>query len=64
MAVNHAIHIAAVTQVRHAHSPGRGYYDRKREQGHTGREAMRSLKRRLSDVFWALLNANEFIFNH
>ena len=50
--LNHAIHIAAVTQVRHAHSPGRGYYDRKREQGHTGREAMRSLKRRLSDVIY------------
>jgi transposase len=28
--LNHAIHIAAVTQLRHRHSPGRGYYDRKR----------------------------------
>jgi transposase len=27
--LNHAIHMAAVTQVRFPHSPGRGYYDRK-----------------------------------
>jgi transposase len=27
--LNHAIHMAAVTQIRHAHSPGRGYYERK-----------------------------------
>jgi transposase len=48
--LNHAIHIAAVTQVRHRHSPGRDYYDRKRAEGQTGREAVRSLKRRISDV--------------
>ena len=27
--LNHAIHIAAVTQIRHRHSPGRAFYDRK-----------------------------------
>ena len=48
--LNHALHMAAVTQIRHAHSPGRGYYDRKIEQGHTPREALRALTRRLSDV--------------
>jgi len=26
--LNHAIHMAAVTQIRHRHSPGRAYYDR------------------------------------
>jgi transposase len=54
--LNHAIHIAAVTQLRHRHSPGRGNYDRKRSQGQTGREALRSLKRRLSDLaYWHLV---------
>jgi hypothetical protein len=51
-------HIAAVTQLRHPHSPGRGYYDRKRAEGHTGREAMRSLKRRLSDIIYRHLVAD------
>jgi transposase len=27
--MNHAIHMAAITQIRHAHSDGRAYYDRK-----------------------------------
>ena len=31
--LNHVIHIAAVTQLRHRHSPGRAYYDRKRSRG-------------------------------
>jgi transposase len=26
--LNHALHCAAITQIRHRHSPGRGYYDR------------------------------------
>ena len=56
--LNHAIHMAAVTQIRHRHSPGRGYYERKLEQGHTPREALRVLKRRLSDVIWRHLTAD------
>ena len=56
--LNHAIHLVAVTQIRHRHSPGRGYYDRKLEQGHTHREALRALKRRLSDVIWRHLIAD------
>jgi transposase len=50
--LNHAIHMAAVTQIRHAHSPGRGYYDRKVAEGKTRREALRALKRRISDVIY------------
>jgi transposase len=57
--LNHVIHIAAVTQLRHRHSPGRAYYDRKRAQGHTGRKAVRSLKRRLSDVIYRHLVADD-----
>jgi transposase len=56
--LNHALHIAAVTQLRHRHSPGRAFYDRKRGEGRTGREALRSLKRRLSDVTYRHLVAD------
>jgi transposase len=50
--INHAIHIVAVTQLRHRHSPGRSFYDRKLAEGHTPREALRALKRRLSNVIY------------
>jgi transposase len=50
--LNHALHCAAITQIRHRHSPGRTYYERKLAEGHTPREAIRSLKRRLSDIVW------------
>ena len=33
--LNHALHCAAITQIRHRHSPGRGYYERKLAEGHT-----------------------------
>ena len=56
--LNHALHCAAITQIRHRHSPGRGYYERKLAEGHTAREAIRSLKRRLSDVAWRHLVAD------
>ncbi|MGQ0431741.1 MAG: IS110 family transposase [Microthrixaceae bacterium] len=56
--LNHVIHIAAVTQLRHRDSPGRAYYDRKREDGLTGRAALRSLKRRISDVIYRRLIAD------
>jgi transposase len=52
------IHIAAVTQLRHRHSPGRAYYDAKRTQGPTGRAALRSLKRRISDAIYRRLVAD------
>ncbi len=31
--LNHALHMVAVTQIRHAHSEGRAYYDRKITEG-------------------------------
>jgi transposase len=48
--VNHAIHMAAITQIRYAHSEGRAYYDKKRAEGKTSKEALRALKRRISDA--------------
>jgi transposase len=56
--LNHAIHMAAVTQLRFAHSPGRGYYDRKIAEGKTPKEALRALKRRISDVLWVAMVAD------
>jgi transposase len=56
--LNHALHMAAVTQVRHAHSEGRAYYDRKVAEGKTGKEALRALKRRISDALYAAMVAD------
>ena len=56
--LNHAIHMAAVTQLRFAHSPGRSYYDRKLSEGKTKKEALRALKRRVSDALWAAMAAD------
>ncbi len=56
--LNHAIHMAAVTQIRHAHSDGRKYYDKKIAEGKTGKEALRCLKRRISNAIWACLRAD------
>jgi transposase len=56
--LNHAIHMAAVTQISHRHSPGRACYERKLAEGKTPKEALRSLKRRLSDVIFAQLQAD------
>jgi transposase len=53
--INHAIHMAAVTQIRHRHSPGRAYFERKIAEGHTGKEAIRALKRRISDAIYTRL---------
>jgi transposase len=39
--LNHALHCAAITQLRHAHSPGRDYYERKLAEGHTRRPVTR-----------------------
>ena len=55
--VNHAIHMAAITQIRHAHSDGRAYYDKKLAEGKTHKEALRSLKRRISNAIYASLQA-------
>jgi transposase len=52
--LNHAIHMIAVTQVRND-TPGRGYYLRKQAEGHSRKEAMRSLKRRISDAVYRQL---------
>jgi len=47
--INHALHMMAVTQIRYPYTDGRRYYERKRAEGKTPKEALRCLKRRLSD---------------
>jgi transposase len=56
--LNHAIHMAAVTQIRHRHSDGRAFYDRKITEGKTKKEALRALKRRTSDVVYRQLRTD------
>jgi len=56
--LNHAIHMAAVTQIRHD-TPGRVYYNRKQAEGKTKKEALRALKRRVSDIVYQQLVADQ-----
>jgi transposase len=56
--INHAIHMAAITQLRHKHSEGRACYDKKAAGGKTRKEALRSLKRKVSDAIFARLRAD------
>ena len=56
--LNSAIHMAAVTQLRHKHSGGRVYFDRKVAEGKTNREALRSLKRHVSNAVYRQLLAD------
>ena len=55
--LNHAIHMAAVTQIRHRHSQGHACYQKKLAEGKTGKEALRALKRQVSDAIYACLQA-------
>jgi transposase len=50
--INRVLHIMAIVQLRNPGTPGRIYYDRKVAAGKTPMEAMRALKRRLSDVVY------------
>ena len=49
--LNEAVHTVALVQIR-ADGPARSFIERKKAEGKTSREAMRSLKRRLSDVIY------------
>jgi transposase len=56
--LNHAVHMAAVTQVSQRHSDGRAYYDKKAAEGKTAKEALRALKRQVSDAIYQRLKAD------
>ena len=55
--MNHMIHIAAVTQIR-LDTEGRTYYRRKRAEGKKPLEAIRCLKRRISDAIYRQMLAD------
>ena len=52
--INHMLHMAATTQIR-LDTDGRAYYRRKRAAGKTHLEALRCLKRRISDAVYRQL---------
>jgi transposase len=55
--INRVLHIMATVQLRNQ-TEGRAYYDRKKAAGKTSMEAMRALKRRLSDIVYRQLTAD------
>jgi transposase len=52
--LNHAMHLIAVTQIRND-TAGRVYFQRKLAEGKSTKEALRALKRRISDAVWRQL---------
>ena len=58
--LNSAIHMAAVTQLRNRGYEGRVYFERKVAEGKTNKEALRSLKRQISNAVYSqlLIDAN------
>ncbi len=53
--LNKAIHIAAIAQISKPDTEGRTYYQRCLDRGKSKREAIRALKRRISDRVWTCL---------
>ena len=56
--LNHASCMAAITQIRYKHSDGRACYDKKIAEGKTPKEALRALKRQISDALCKHLKAD------
>jgi|SRR6516225_4608117 hypothetical protein len=56
--INHVLHTMAVVQLRHQ-TAGRVYYDTKKAAGKTSMEALRALKRRLSNVVYNRMVADQ-----
>ena len=53
--LNHAIHMVAICQIRQTDSEGRIYFERRVTEGRTKREAIRSLKRHISNAVYRQL---------
>jgi transposase len=56
--INRALHIMAIVQLRNP-TQGRAYFDAKKAAGKTPMESMRALKRRLSNVVYAQMLADQ-----
>lgn len=50
--LNNALHMAAICQLRQPHSQGRAYFDRRVAEGKTNKEALRALKRQISNTVY------------
>jgi transposase len=57
--LNHALYMMAMVQVRRP-SAGQAYYQRKLAEGKSPKEALRCLKRRLSDAIYRCLLADQY----
>jgi transposase len=53
--LDHALHLAAICQIRQPHSEGRAYFDPKLAEGKTNKDAIRSLKRHISNAVYRQL---------
>ena len=53
--LNHALHMAAICQIRQTSSDGRDYFERKVAEGKTKKDAIRSLKRHISNAVYRQL---------
>jgi transposase len=56
--LNHALYLMAIVQLRHP-TAGQTYYRRKIAEGKSPKEALRCLKRRLSDVVYRCMVADQ-----
>ena len=61
--INRVLHIMATVQLRNS-TEGRAYFDRKKAGGKTSMEAMRCLKRRLSDIVYRHLVRRRHLGHH
>jgi transposase len=50
--LNHAVHMVAICQIRQTQSEGRAYFERKVAEGKTKKDAIRSLKRQISNTVY------------
>lgn len=53
--LNHALHLAAICQIRNPGTDGRIYFDRRVAEGKTKKDAIRSLKRHISNAVYRKL---------
>jgi transposase len=56
--LNHALHLAAICQIRQPHSDGRAYFEPKLAEGKTNKDAVRSLKRHISNAVYRQLHTD------
>ena len=56
--LNHAVHMAAVTQIRNSGTAGYAYYHRNLDEGMSRKAALRALKRKIADAIYNRLAAD------